>query len=309
MMAKAVKVEHELKMLPIDQITLAGDVRSEDNQFAASDKDDNALIDSIKAHGILNPIAVYYSSKGDTYKVVDGRRRFQAAQIAKVKQVPALVVPYTSKYDYFLKALETNVTNKSMTKSEIMNTIKALEKMDAVNAPKAIKRLGYGDSTISLYKQLDKEIGSIVGAEKMAIILDTLPIRAMREIMELPKEAKEKVVKDLANDPNLEAAGAEVKAAKKSGKNPDSAKGKGAAQKALGTAAKKAVDKAKGKSEKDNGVKVTSDNLADYLNKSLTARKLDLKKAEKDPEINKDSVRGYMAALQAVGKHFGLTVK
>ena len=48
-----------------------------------------ALADSIKEHGVLQPIVV--TKEGDKYKIVAGERRWRASQIAGKDTIPAIV--------------------------------------------------------------------------------------------------------------------------------------------------------------------------------------------------------------------------
>ena len=47
------------------------------------------LSDSIKQNGILQPLLV--REKGDHYEIVAGERRFQAAKLAKLEEVPVVI--------------------------------------------------------------------------------------------------------------------------------------------------------------------------------------------------------------------------
>ena len=49
----------------------------------------NELSESIKKHGILQPVVV--RPHGDGYMIVAGERRFRASKIAKLDKIPALV--------------------------------------------------------------------------------------------------------------------------------------------------------------------------------------------------------------------------
>ena len=51
------------------------------------------LADNIKQHGILNPIIV--QDRKDHYEIVAGERRWRAAQIAGLKEVPVIIRHYT----------------------------------------------------------------------------------------------------------------------------------------------------------------------------------------------------------------------
>ena len=49
----------------------------------------NTLAESIKTYGIINPILV--RKKEDKYEIIAGERRFRAAQLVGLKEVPVIV--------------------------------------------------------------------------------------------------------------------------------------------------------------------------------------------------------------------------
>lgn len=53
------------------------------------------LTDSIKLHGVLFPILVV--NRGDYYEIVAGERRWRAAKMAGLKEVPVIIREYTEK--------------------------------------------------------------------------------------------------------------------------------------------------------------------------------------------------------------------
>ena len=62
------------------------------------DFDEGALFDlmnSIKEHGIINPIVV--AQRGDRYMIIAGERRYRAALMAGLMKVPVLVKDYSDK--------------------------------------------------------------------------------------------------------------------------------------------------------------------------------------------------------------------
>jgi len=54
------------------------------------------LSDSIKQNGILQPLLV--REKGDHYEIVAGERRFQAAKLAKLEEVPVVIKAISDSY-------------------------------------------------------------------------------------------------------------------------------------------------------------------------------------------------------------------
>ena len=52
----------------------------------------NELAESIRVHGIVQPLIV--KQKGDRYMIIAGERRFRAARLAGLQEVPVLVADY-----------------------------------------------------------------------------------------------------------------------------------------------------------------------------------------------------------------------
>ena len=53
------------------------------------------LIDSIKEYGMLAPVLV--ENKGDYYEILAGERRWKAAKIAGLKEIPVTIREYNEK--------------------------------------------------------------------------------------------------------------------------------------------------------------------------------------------------------------------
>ncbi len=53
------------------------------------------LAQSVKQHGIIQPIIVKQEEGGQFYTIIAGERRFRAAKIAKLPTIPALIKEYT----------------------------------------------------------------------------------------------------------------------------------------------------------------------------------------------------------------------
>ena len=67
----------------------------EGHPFKVQDNEEmNALIESIQEQGILSPLIVRpKENTEDEYEIVSGHRRFRAAVKARIKEVPALILP------------------------------------------------------------------------------------------------------------------------------------------------------------------------------------------------------------------------
>ena len=64
----------------------------------------NDLADSIKAHGIFQPLLV--QKKEDYYEIVAGERRWRAAKIAELKEVPCIVREFTEQEKVTIQLIE-----------------------------------------------------------------------------------------------------------------------------------------------------------------------------------------------------------
>jgi len=49
------------------------------------------LADSIKEHGLLQPITVEYKEDGDYFQIVNGERRYRASVLAKLREIPCII--------------------------------------------------------------------------------------------------------------------------------------------------------------------------------------------------------------------------
>ena len=74
------------RLIPIDRIR--PDPDQPRKTFGKESLQD--LVDSIREHGILQPIAVEYDEQEDYYKIINGERRWQAANEAGLKEIPCI---------------------------------------------------------------------------------------------------------------------------------------------------------------------------------------------------------------------------
>jgi ParB family chromosome partitioning protein len=85
------------------------------------------LADSIKEKGILQPILVRPTEARDSYEIVAGERRWRAAQLAKLHEVPAIVRTLTDGESLEIAIIENvqraglNAIEEAMGYQELMN--------------------------------------------------------------------------------------------------------------------------------------------------------------------------------------------
>lgn len=73
------------------------------------------LADSIKLHGIIQPIVV--QKQGDRYMIIAGERRWRAARLAKLKEVPVVIKDYSAREVYEIALIE-NLQRQDLNKIE-----------------------------------------------------------------------------------------------------------------------------------------------------------------------------------------------
>ena len=84
----------------------------------------NELADSIKQHGIVEPLILQKKGK-NRYEIVAGERRFRAAMIAKLKEVPAIIRDYEDKERVEIALIE-NIQREDLNSIEEANAYQRL---------------------------------------------------------------------------------------------------------------------------------------------------------------------------------------
>jgi ParB family chromosome partitioning protein len=104
------------------------------------------LAESIKQHGILQPIIVV--RHGNQYKIVAGERRWRAAGLAKQKSVPA-IVRSLEELDQLELALIENIQRVDLSPLEQALAVLKLQQQFNMSLDQISKKLGKASSTVS----------------------------------------------------------------------------------------------------------------------------------------------------------------
>jgi len=110
------------------------------------------LADSIKQHGVIQPIVVTPLKNGK-YTLIAGERRWRASQIAKQKTVPA-VIRSSRELEQLEIALIENVQRVDLNPLEQAASILKLHEQFSMSIPQISKRLGKATSTVSNISRL-----------------------------------------------------------------------------------------------------------------------------------------------------------
>ncbi len=111
-----------------------------------------ALAQSIKVHGIIQPLTVRELSK-DKYQLISGQRRYMAAKIVGLREVPAFLRKATS--DEVLEmALIENIQRESLNAIEIACTYQRLIEECDLKQEEVARRVGKERATVTNYVRL-----------------------------------------------------------------------------------------------------------------------------------------------------------
>lgn len=71
------------------------------------------MVESIKEHGVLNPVIVQKAADG--YEMLAGHNRWNAAKIVGIKEIPAIVKDGLTEAEAYVYVIETNLMQRSFT--------------------------------------------------------------------------------------------------------------------------------------------------------------------------------------------------
>ncbi|MDD4705759.1 MAG: ParB/RepB/Spo0J family partition protein [Bacilli bacterium] len=104
------------------------------------------LSSSIKIHGIIQPLVL--RKLGDKYEIIAGERRYKAATIAGLTEVPAIISNLDDNQSAEV-ALVENVQRKNLTSIEEAKSYKKILEKGYLNQEQLAKKMGVNQSTIA----------------------------------------------------------------------------------------------------------------------------------------------------------------
>ena len=161
------------------------------------------LSDSIKEHGVFQPIIVKKGIKG--YEIIAGERRVKASIMAGLKEIPAIVRDFNDQEMMEIALLE-NLQRENLTAIEEANAYKKLQENLNITQEELAKRLGKSRSHItnmlgllSLPNDIQKDVQEKNISMAHARILSKLKNKKQQEDL-VKKIKKEKIsVHELEN--------------------------------------------------------------------------------------------------------------
>jgi len=95
----------------------------------------NELTESIKKHGLLQPITVEYIEQEDFFKIINGERRYKAAKLAGLQELPC-IIKNIDRHTRLIHQLIENIQRQDLPPLEEAESIQALinkKRMDNPN--------------------------------------------------------------------------------------------------------------------------------------------------------------------------------
>lgn len=164
----------------------------------------NELAESIKLHGLIQPIIV--NEMPDGYMIIAGERRYRACKICGLSEIDAIVKKYTNKQVAEIAIIE-NLQREDLNPVEVAKGIKQLMEEYGLTQEKVAERLGISRSAVAnsirilgLYPEVLElvEKGKIsFGHAKILVAIEEYAV----QLMLAKKIAKDKLtVRDLEKE-------------------------------------------------------------------------------------------------------------
>jgi ParB family chromosome partitioning protein len=134
----------------------------------------NELAESIKAHGVLQPISVEYLPTDDCYKIIAGERRFQASKVAGLNEIPCVIH----------EEIESN-------KRKALQLVENLQREDLNAIDKARALLDYKND-VGSWEEVERLTGLSTRRRQQFIAILKLPEEIQSKVISLGGKLKNK---------------------------------------------------------------------------------------------------------------------
>ena len=139
------------------------------------------LADSIRLHGILQPLSV--RRVGNTYELIAGERRLRAAQMAGLNDIPCIVMNMTDK-ESGMAAMVENLQRQDLDFIEEARGISLLMESWSMSQEQAAKLLGKSQSAVANKLRILRHSPQVLHALREGNLTE----RHARALLKLPTE-------------------------------------------------------------------------------------------------------------------------
>lgn len=154
----------------------------------------NELTQSIKLHGVINPIVV--NKEGERFMIIAGERRYRAATIAGLKTIPAIVMDIGEKKVREIALIE-NLQREDLNAVEAAKGIKELMDRYSLTQEQVSERISKSRSNVANYLRvltLPEDVISYVEKDELSLghAKCLAGLSDQKEISALALQAKQK---------------------------------------------------------------------------------------------------------------------
>ena len=188
-----------VQMVPITSII--PDKNQPRKDIDIEDSSIKELAESIKKYGFINFISVR-KEKEDKYMIVAGERRFHAAEIAGLKEIPVMIIsPDKPALDYALIQIEENIQRQDLSTFEEVEFYDRLHKEFGLEQKDIAERTGRSKSYISKMVKLT----NISPELKKEVDEKTIPREILFDLADFSEEDQKKLWKKIKDTPSIVA--------------------------------------------------------------------------------------------------------
>ncbi len=147
----------------------------------------NELANSIKEHGIIQPLIL--RDLGSKYEIIAGERRYKAATLAGLTEVPAIVGSMDDQTSAEVALIE-NIQRKDLSAIEEAKSYQKVLELGGLTQETLAKRMGKGQSTIANKMRLL----TLTNEVQVALMNNLISERHARCLLQIKDEDKQKEV-------------------------------------------------------------------------------------------------------------------
>ena len=147
----------------------------------------NELASSIKEHGIIQPLVL--RRLGDKYEIIAGERRYKAAQLAGLTEVPAIISNIDDNKSAEI-ALVENVQRRNLNSLEEAKSYKKILDKEGLTQDELAKKIGVSQSTIANKLRLL----NLTSEVQDALMNDKISERHARSLLSVTDPEKQKAL-------------------------------------------------------------------------------------------------------------------
>lgn len=149
-----------------------------------NDKDIEELAETIRAHGVLQPISVIKSEDVGYFEVISGERRLRASKLVGLEKIPAIILEESESIEEI--ALVENIQRADLHPVEFADSLASLmSNAKYGDLSKLSSRIGVSLSKISEYLPVSKLPESV--KHKM-MEFSSVPRKMLRDLLKLSSE-------------------------------------------------------------------------------------------------------------------------